>query len=231
MVSGSRQLSLELSQNNSLEMLACAKSPLVSAMLFFCEAPLTSRLRTLVHSQISNFCKTTRGKQTPRERPRELLPNKFYEKSARNCPQTRFRLQFRNQVFSVNIQEEEMGLSSWFRDLGLPWKISVGILGGVAAVTSAYGLYTLYAHLKDRKGESFDGDTAGETSEKKILVLGLEGAGKSTFLAALAQHDSPITSEREATKPTEGFHVVCVSTEGISLNIWESEYHSFIFNI
>lgn len=124
-----------------------------------------------------------------------------------------------------------MGLSSWFRDLGVPWKISVGILGGVAAVTSAYGLYTFYAHLQDRKDESFDGETAGETSEKKILVLGLEGAGKSTFLAALAQHDSPITSEREATKPTEGFHVVCVSTEGISLNIWESEFHSFIFYI
>jgi len=114
-----------------------------------------------------------------------------------------------------------MGLSSWFRDLGVPWKISVGILGGVAAVTSAYGLYTFYAHLQDRKDESFNGETAGETSDKKILVLGLEGAGKSTFLAALAQHDSPITSEREATKPTEGFHVVCVSTEGISLNIWE----------
>lgn len=123
-----------------------------------------------------------------------------------------------------------MGLSSWFRDLGVPWKISIGILGGVAAVTSAYGLYTFYTHLKDREEESFNGETAGETLEKKILVLGLQGAGKSTFLAALAQHDSPITSEREATKPTEGFHVVCVSTEGISLNIWESEYHSF-FNI
>lgn len=123
-----------------------------------------------------------------------------------------------------------MGLSSWFRDLGVPWKITVGILGGVAAVTSAYGLYTFYIHQKDRKETSFNGETAGETSEKKVLVLGLDGAGKSTFLAALAQHDSPITSEREATKPTEGFHVVCVSTEGISLNIWESEYHSFIFN-
>lgn len=116
-----------------------------------------------------------------------------------------------------------MGLSSWFRDLGVPWKISIGILGGVAAVTSAYGLYTFYIHQEDRKQRSSNGETAGETSEKKVLVLGLEGAGKSTFLAALAQHDSPITSEREATKPTEGFHVVCVSTKGISLNIWESK--------
>ena len=58
-----------------------------------------------------------------------------------------------------------------------------------------------------------------------MLVLGIEGSGKSTFLAALAQHDSPITSaEREGTTPTEGFHVVCVSTEGVSLNVWESKY-------
>lgn len=126
-----------------------------------------------------------------------------------------------------------MGLSSWFRDLGAPWKISIGILGGVAAVTGAYGLYTFYTHQysKDRKEKCVDRETAGEASEKKVLVLGLEGAGKSSLLAALAQHDSPTTTEREATKPTEGFHVVCVSTEGISLNIWESEYQSMSVHI
>lgn len=119
-----------------------------------------------------------------------------------------------------------MGLTSWFRDLGVPWKISIGILGGVAAVTSAYGLYTFYINQKpiDHKKKSFNSETAGEAVEKKVLVLGLENAGKSTLLAALAQHDSPITSEREPSKPTEGFHVVCVSTKGVSLNIWESKY-------
>ena len=126
-----------------------------------------------------------------------------------------------------------MGLSNWFRDLGAPWKISIGILGGVAAVTGAYGLYTFYTHQysKDRKEKSVDRETAGGASEKKVLVLGLEGAGKSSLLAALAQHDSPTATEREATKPTEGFHVVCVSTEGISLNIWESEYQSMSVHI
>lgn len=118
-----------------------------------------------------------------------------------------------------------MALSSWFRDLGVPWKISIGILGGVAAVTSAYGLYTFYAHRAEQakdelklKDKSFLDERTSEISEKKVLVLGLESAGKSTFLAALAQH------EQEATTPTEGFHVVCVSTEGVSLNIWESKY-------
>ena len=123
-----------------------------------------------------------------------------------------------------------MGISNWFRDLGVPWKISIGILGGVAAVTSAYGLYTFYVHhevqLEDNKEKPLHDETSSEKSEKKVLVLGLENAGKSTFLAALAQHDSPINSEREATTPTEGFHVVCVLTEGVSLNIWESKYCS-----
>ena len=120
-----------------------------------------------------------------------------------------------------------MGLSSWIRNLGVPWKISIGILGGVVVVTSAYGLYIFYVHhtaeqLKHNH-ETFHDETAIETLEKKVLVLGLGSAGKSTFLAALAQHDTLVTSQREATTPTEGFHVVCVSTEGVSLNIWESK--------
>lgn len=116
-----------------------------------------------------------------------------------------------------------MGLSSWFQDLGVPWKISIGILSGVAVVTSAYGVYTLYNNHKsiDEKKKFDDSETAGEAAEKKVLVLGLENSGKSTFLAALAQHDSPVTSEREDSQPTQGFHIVCVSTRGVSLNVWE----------
>ena len=75
----------------------------------------------------------------------------------------------------------------------------------------------------DEKKKSDDSETAGEAAEKKVLVLGLENSGKSTFLAALAQHDSPVTSEREDSQPTQGFHVVCVSTRGVSLNVWESK--------
>ena len=107
--------------------------------------------------------------------------------------------------------------------------ISMSVLGGVVVVSSAYGLYRCYVHQKEQPQDktSLRDETASEISEKKVLVLGIEGSGKSTFLAALAQHDSPITSaEREGTTPTEGFHVVCVSTEGVSLNVWESKYHN-----
>lgn len=120
-----------------------------------------------------------------------------------------------------------MGFSSWFRDLGVPWKVSMSVLGGFVVVSSAYGLYRCYVHPKEQPQDktSLRDETASEIPEKKVLVLGIEGSGKSTFLAALAQHNSPITStERERTTPTEGFHVVCVSTEGVSLNVWESKY-------
>ena len=124
-----------------------------------------------------------------------------------------------------------MGFSSWFRDLGVPWKVSMSVLGGVVVVSSAYGLYRSYVHQKEQPQDktSLRDETASEICEKKVLVLGIEGSGKSTFLAALAQHDSPITSaEREGTTPTEGFHVVCVSTEGVSLNVWESKYRGML---
>lgn len=124
-----------------------------------------------------------------------------------------------------------MGFLSWFCDFGFLWKILVGIFGGVVVVISVYGLYIFYVYLKDCKGEFFDGDIVGEILEKKILVLGLEGVGKSIFFVVLVQYDSLIIFEWEVIKFMEGFYVVCVLIEGISLNIWESEYYFFIFNI
>ena len=61
-----------------------------------------------------------------------------------------------------------------------------------------------------------------ENSEKKVLVLGLDGAGKSCLLAALGKQDEP-----NKTKPTEGFNVMCVETEKVTLSIWESMSPNF----
>lgn len=62
--------------------------------------------------------------------------------------------------------------------------------------------------------------------EKKILVLGLENAGKSSILAQVTSG----TSKNQDVKPTEGFNVTCLHSGGISLNIWESE-SSFLFHV
>ena len=62
-----------------------------------------------------------------------------------------------------------------------------------------------------------------ESPEKKVLMLGLDGAGKSCILAALGKQDHPHKS-----KPTEGFNVMCVQTDKYSLNIWESMTFKFL---
>ncbi|CAH1257783.1 ARL10 [Branchiostoma lanceolatum] len=58
--------------------------------------------------------------------------------------------------------------------------------------------------------------TGSKAEEKRIVVLGLDGVGKSSFLACIANQDC-----RQAMKPTEGFNVMCIQTRQTSLNMWE----------
>ncbi|XP_031568850.1 ADP-ribosylation factor-like protein 3 [Actinia tenebrosa] len=112
-----------------------------------------------------------------------------------------------------------MGLSNWFKDLGMAGKAAVVVASGVALTASAYGIYSLYNSTTEPKvTKSDESDEEESIPEKRILVLGLDDAGKSVFLAALAQPDS---TTRASTQPTEGFNVVCLTTDGLNLNIWE----------
>jgi ADP-ribosylation factor-like protein 3 len=51
--------------------------------------------------------------------------------------------------------------------------------------------------------------------EARILVLGLDNAGKTTILKKLADED--ITT----TMPTQGFNIKSVIHEGFKLNVWD----------
>ncbi len=51
--------------------------------------------------------------------------------------------------------------------------------------------------------------------EARILVLGLDNAGKTTILKKLADED--ITH----TMPTQGFNIKSVQHEGFKLNVWD----------
>ncbi len=51
--------------------------------------------------------------------------------------------------------------------------------------------------------------------EARILVLGLDNAGKTTILKKLADED--ITH----TMPTQGFNIKSVVHEGFKLNVWD----------
>ena len=51
--------------------------------------------------------------------------------------------------------------------------------------------------------------------EARIIVLGLDNAGKTTILRRLADE------EVSQTMPTQGFNIKSVSHEGFKLNVWD----------
>ena len=65
------------------------------------------------------------------------------------------------------------------------------------------GLLTLLRKLKRTEKEA------------RVLVLGLDNAGKTTALKRLADED--ITH----TMPTQGFNIKSVVHEGFKLNVWD----------
>lgn len=66
------------------------------------------------------------------------------------------------------------------------------------------GLLALLRKLKSKPGR-----------ELRILLLGLDNAGKTTILKMLASEDiSHIT-------PTQGFNIKSVQSEGFKLNVWD----------
>lgn len=51
--------------------------------------------------------------------------------------------------------------------------------------------------------------------EAKLLVLGLDNAGKTTLLKQLSKEDP------DGTEPTQGFNVKTLLQDGFKLNIWD----------
>eukprot|EP01012_Entosiphon_sulcatum_P031408 TRINITY_DN395_c0_g1_i2.p2 TRINITY_DN395_c0_g1~~TRINITY_DN395_c0_g1_i2.p2 ORF type:complete len:179 (+),score=50.66 TRINITY_DN395_c0_g1_i2:32-568(+) len=51
--------------------------------------------------------------------------------------------------------------------------------------------------------------------EPRFLILGLDNAGKTTFLRRLSDEDPSNTS------PTQGFNIKSVQREGFKLNLWD----------
>ncbi|KFM71734.1 hypothetical protein X975_09721, partial [Stegodyphus mimosarum] len=98
------------------------------------------------------------------------------------------------------------------------WAKACVIIGGCAAV--GFSLYSVYWYFKNRNkmiDEGFEDISMIDDSVKKILVLGLDKAGKSSFLSHLSK------AEDNAHKPehTEGFSVVSVNCKnGKTLNFW-----------
>ena len=115
-----------------------------------------------------------------------------------------------------------MGLESWFKELDIAKKSCVVFGSGVAVCATGYGLYKAYNYVQDARSKSKEqGEEEEGLPAKRVLLLGLDGSGKSAFLAALSQQGNV---HREETKPTEGFNVVSLTTDGMALNMWEGMY-------
>lgn len=58
----------------------------------------------------------------------------------------------------------------------------------------------------------------GKLQSKQILVLGLDGAGKTSVLHSLATNHV-----KRSTAPTEGINAVCINTEEAKMEFLESK--------
>ncbi|EEC11670.1 GTP-binding ADP-ribosylation factor ARF1, putative [Ixodes scapularis] len=108
-----------------------------------------------------------------------------------------------------------MIFATHFGHANVPRKVL--FIGSIIAV----GVTTLLAlgyYWKRRSRRCYSDVDESTDSGKRILVLGLNEAGKSSFLLRLSRPDAALTS----LQPTEGFNVVCINSEnGSSLNFWE----------
>ncbi|XP_077992920.1 uncharacterized protein LOC144446948 [Glandiceps talaboti] len=106
----------------------------------------------------------------------------------------------------------------WFKNLSTSKKVVV--LG--AGIVTAAGVIRYFRKMEEGSSEDeYDGGfevihTGEEALEKRVLVVGLDGAGKTSILSCLANQEN-----KEETKPTEGFHVIVLQTQGVAVNVWE----------
>jgi len=65
---------------------------------------------------------------------------------------------------------------------------------------------------------------AEEPQERKVLMLGLDGAGKSSILMGLTGSSTPFTPQSN-----KGFNVVYLTTAKVPMSFWESKHTVIIF--
>lgn len=130
---------------------------------------------------------------------------------------------------------------AWFRNLPAWAKAGVALGGGLligsatflALQASGGGARSQDERQRRRRSEAKRDDSSNDVvAGRRILVLGLSGAGKSSILSRLTKVESaggrtaPIGgsghhSSSTPVQPTDGFSVICLHTTAGTLNIWE----------
>ncbi|XP_007904431.1 ADP-ribosylation factor-like protein 9 [Callorhinchus milii] len=100
---------------------------------------------------------------------------------------------------------------SRLRQLGLAMGAAVAVLG------SALFISWKYFHRKRRcSEEEYEVIKETDARDKQILVLGLDGAGKTSILNCLAT-----SKVKRSTAPTQGFNAMCIHTGDCKLDFLE----------
>ncbi|XP_019353710.1 ADP-ribosylation factor-like protein 9 isoform X2 [Alligator mississippiensis] len=99
----------------------------------------------------------------------------------------------------------------------------VGLLGAAAGLAGglAYAAWTYFSARRHEQAQAGAGLGAAHRPQDKppsrqILVLGLDGAGKTSVLHSLATNHV-----KHSAAPTEGFNAVCINTEETQLYFLE----------
>ncbi|XP_067852475.1 ADP-ribosylation factor-like protein 9 [Heptranchias perlo] len=100
---------------------------------------------------------------------------------------------------------------SHLRQIGAALGAVAAILGSVVFISWRY-----FNSKRRYSEEEYDIIKETQPREKKILVLGLDGAGKTSILNCLATR----TVKRNSS-PTQGFNAVCIHTRGCKLDFLE----------
>ena len=98
------------------------------------------------------------------------------------------------------VQDCQLHITS---QLSLPFLLH-GITAKLTFASKKMGLLAILRKLK-----------SAPDKELRILLLGLDNAGKTTLLKQLA------SEETKNITPTQGFNIKSVQSEGFKLNVWD----------
>ncbi|MGH0137786.1 UNVERIFIED_CONTAM: hypothetical protein FKN15_025205 [Acipenser sinensis] len=122
-------------------------------------------------------------------------------------------------------KKEQVGKGTQGATSGASGELEIGLVGTGFAVTGGvvYAIWNYVASTR-RKQQTATDEPSDEpnlvrevkSANKQILVLGLDGAGKTSILHCLATG----TVKRKVS-PTEGFNAVCINTEDVQMEFLE----------
>ncbi|XP_064603073.1 ADP-ribosylation factor-like protein 3 [Liolophura sinensis] len=106
----------------------------------------------------------------------------------------------------------------WYTTANLSRTSALLFVTGAAVGITAYIIYRLRKLSEEEENVNTESDQAqgSDEDERRIVVLGLDGAGKTSLLSFMSKQEIV-----HQPTPTDGFNVMCIQNENKAINIWE----------